>query len=263
MLLDGTKTLVIQSHQKPLPYDWLKPCLQSVQNWALKNNYEYLFLGDEIFDRVSTTLLNKTQHQRVITTDLARLLALQHYLKQGFSTIIWCDADFLIFDPDNFKIPDTSYAVGREVWVQKNRHNNLKAYSKVHNAFMMFREGNSFLDFYAETAEKLLSLNTGTMPDQFIGPKLLTALHNITICPVLETAGMLSPLVIKDIISGQQKSIKLFRSNSIQPLASANLCSSSCKRNEMTNSEMEKIIEKLLLTPKIFRHEGTKKNKGY
>jgi len=256
MPLDRTKTLVIQSHQTPLPYDWLKPCLQSVQNWAIKNNYEYLFLGDEIFSRVPTNLLEKTQHQRVIATDLARLLALQHYLKKEFTTVIWCDADFLIFDPDNFNIPDTSYAVGREVWVQIDKHNNLKAFRKVHNAFMMFREENSFLDFYTETAEKLLSLNTGSMPDQFIGPKLLTALHNIAICPVLETAGMLSPLVIKDIIGDPQKSINVFLSNSPKPVAAANLCSSSCNRNQITNSEMEKVIEKLLLTPKIFHHKS-------
>jgi hypothetical protein len=50
-------------------------------------------------------------------------------------------------------------------------------YVKVHNAFMMFRQGNHFPDFYTDAAERLLDLNQGAMPAQFIGPKLLTALH--------------------------------------------------------------------------------------
>ncbi|MBT3203645.1 MAG: hypothetical protein HOM14_04005 [Gammaproteobacteria bacterium] len=248
------KTLIIQSHKNPLPYNWLKRCLQSVKTWALKNNYEYKFLGDEIFNRVPTKILQKTQHQKVIATDLARLLALQYYLKQGYETVIWCDADFLIFDPDNFKIPDTNYAIGREVWIQHNKDNQLKVYKKVHNAFLMFSQGNSFLDFYTETAEKLLTMNSGKMPDQFIGPKLLTALHNIAICPVLETAGMLSPLVIKDIIGNQSKPINLFILNSSEPLSAANLCSSSCSKNDISEVEMEKVIEKLLHNPFIFHH---------
>jgi hypothetical protein len=66
----------------------------------------------------------------------------------------------------------------------------LRAYVKVRNAFLMFRKGNHFLDFYTATAQRLLRLNQGSMPPQFIGPKLLTALHNVAICPVMETAGM-------------------------------------------------------------------------
>ena len=118
----------------------------------------------------------------------------------------------------------------------------------------MFSQGNSFLDFYTETAEKLLTMNSGKMPDQFIGPKLLTALHNIAICPVLETAGMLSPLVIKYIIGNQSKPINLFILNSSEPLSAANLCSSSCSKNDISEVEMEKVIEKLLHNPFIFHH---------
>lgn len=209
------------------------------------NNYEYLFLGDELFDCLPADLLDKTRHQKVVASDLARLFVLKDSLNRGYETVIWLDADFLIFNPAEFAVPDQPYAVGREVWVQNDRHGKLKVFKKVHNAFLMFRQGNSFLDFYSETAERLLSLNQGTMPPQFIGPKLLTALHNIAILPVMESAGMLSPAVIKDVLSGQGMALDLFNSHSPEPLVAANLCASSCEKDELSVMEMEQVIDVL------------------
>ena len=191
-------------------------------------------------------LLDKTARQKVIATDLARLHALQHGLRQGYATVIWCDADFLIFNPVEFVLPESSYALGREVWVQTDTNNRLKAYSKVHNAFLMFRAGNNFLDFYTETAERLLSLNTGQMPPQFIGPKLLTALHNIALCPVMETAGMLSPLVIRDLIEGQGAALELFRRESPVRICAANLSSSLTEKEGISDLDMGLLIEGLM-----------------
>jgi len=195
---------------------------------------------------VSPPLLEKTAQQKVITTDLARLYALQCGLRQGYHTVIWCDADFLIFNPLEFVLPETSYALGREVWVQADSNSRLKAYSKVHNAFLMFRVGNSFLDFYTETAERLLHLNTGVMPPQFIGPKLLTAMQNIAICPVMEVAGMLSPLVSRDLIKGQGEALDLFRKKSPVPICAANLCGSLVDQEAMSDEAMANLIERLM-----------------
>jgi hypothetical protein len=239
-------TLVLQSHRQPLPYPWIESCLDSVARWSEINNFDYRFIGDELFDSVPASLLGKTKTQKVIATDLARLHALQDGLRQGYQTVIWCDADFLIFNPLAFVLPDSSYALGREVWVQVDTNSRLKAYSKVHNAFLMFRAGNSFLDFYTETAERLLNLNTGVMPPQFVGPKLLTAMHNIAIFAVMETAGMLSPLVIRDLIKGQGGALDLFRKKSPEQICAANLCSSLVEQDAMTNEEMAGLIEGLM-----------------
>ena len=95
------------------------------------------------------------------------------------------------------------------------------------NAFLMVCRGNSLLDFYIDTAKRLLQKNTGSMPLQFIGPILLTAIHNVAILPVMENAAMLSPVVIKDILNGQGDAVALFRRNSAVPPAGANLCISS------------------------------------
>ncbi len=241
-------TIVLQSHRQPLPASWLETCINSVKHWSDLNQFDYHFIGDELFEYIPDVLLKKTQHQPVIATDLARLKLMQCYLAKGYKTVIWCDADFLIFSPKKFQLPDTTYALGREVWIQKDKNNpnNLIAKTKVHNAFMMFRHNNVFLDFYTETAERLLKLNAGNIPPQFIGPKLLSAIHNIAQCPVLESAGMLSPLVIKDVANGDGQALKLFNQKSIQAIAAANLCASLYQRDEVTEFEMTHCISNLL-----------------
>lgn len=242
-------TLVIQSHRSPLPWPWIARCLESVRDWCAMKGYDYHFMGDELFDCVSGSLLEKTRYQTVIATDLARLLNLQNALRRGYETVIWMDADFLIFNPLAFTMPDEPCAVGREVWVQHDRQGKLKAYKKIHNAFLMFQKADSFLDFYTDTARRLLTKNQGPVPPQFIGPKLLMALHNVANLPVLETAGMLSPMVIKDLLEGEGPALNLFVKHSPQPIAAANLCISSCDKAEVSGKEMECLIDTMLDNP--------------
>ena len=239
-------TLVIQSHRVPLPCRWLQPCLDSVASWARARGYDYRFLDDQIFDLLEPGLVEKTRVQPVIASDLARLKSLQQGLLEGYACVIWCDADFLIFKADDFILPEEDFALGREVWVQIGEQGKLRAYVKVHNAFLMFRQGNHFLDFYTDTAQRLLRLNQGGMPPQFIGPKLLTALHNIAICPVMETAGMLSPAVMLDLLAGGGQALDLFREKSPVALAGANLSSSLTEREGLTEAHMESLIQFLL-----------------
>ena len=239
-------TLVIQSHRVPLPCAWLRPCLDSVANWAQVRGYDYRFIDDRIFEQLEPGLVEKMHAQPVIASDLARLKSLQQGLLEGYACVIWCDADFLIFNAANFILPDSDFALGREVWVQPGEQLKLRAHVKVHNAFMMFRQGNHFLDFYADTAERLLGLNQGRMPPQFIGPKLLTALHNIAFCPVMESAGMLSPAVIRDLLAGEGKALDLFFQKSPVALAGANLSSSLTASEGLTSADMDSLIQLLL-----------------
>jgi len=143
-------------------------------------------------------------------------------------------------------LPATDFAFGREIWVQQDDKGKLRAYPKLHNALLMFRRGNACLDFYIDTAERLLRLNQGGIPPQFIGPKLLTALHNIARFPVMETAGMLSPLVMRDLIDGQGEALQLFRDKSPVTLAGANLNSSLTAAEGFTEAEMQTLIQQLL-----------------
>ena len=239
-------TLVIQSHRVPPPCGWLQLCLDSVASWARAKGYDYRFVDDRIFDLLEPELVEKTRSQPVIASDLARLKSLQQGLAEGYACVIWSDADFLIFKADEFVLPEADFALGREVWVQAGEQGKLRAYVKVHNAFLMFRQGNHFLDFYTDTAERLLGLNQGRMPPQFIGPKLLTALHNIALCPVMETAGMLSPAVMRDLLASGGKALDLFHQKSPVALAGANLSSSLTEREGITTAQMEVLIQHLL-----------------
>ncbi len=240
------QTLVLQSHRLPLVHQWLEPCIDSVRRWCDRYGFEHRFMDDELFSLVPGDLLHKFSDQKVIATDLARLFWMQNSLQQGYQTVIWCDADFLVFKPEEFVLTDDSYALGREVWVQHDNKGQLRAYRKVHNAFMMFRQSNTFLDFYTETAERLLRMNTGTVPPQFIGPKLLTALHNIAHCPVMETAGMLSPLVMRDMLTSDGEALELFKHESPELIAAANLSSSVAQRDGLSEKQMQDLISGLL-----------------
>ena len=250
-------TLIIQSHRKPLPGAWISQCLKSVKNWAKLKGYEYRFFDDELFEILPEWVIDKTKRQVVIATDLARLKWLQKLLALGYERVVWIDADFLIFSPHDFQLMEgdrfsEQYALGREVWVQAKSNsttatNKIKVYTKVHNAFLIFAKGNHFLDFYTAHAERLLKITKGPMPPQFIGPKLLTALHNIIQCPVQENAGMLSPWVIKDKLNGGGSALDTFRQKTQYPLLGANLCSSLVDGVELQDNEMENLVEKLLM----------------
>jgi hypothetical protein len=239
------RSIVLQSHRDPLPHAWLKPCLQSVRDWATHNDYTYRFVGDELFDGLDASILRKTGLQIVIATDLARLIWMRRLLDEGYQQVIWCDADFLIFAPERFKLLDESCAVGREVWIQHDEGGRLKAYRKVHNAFLMFRQGSALLDFYIETASRLLARNQGGMPPQFIGPKLLTALHNVAQFPVQEDAAMFSPLLIEDQLKGGGEPSALFTRKSACLPSAANLCCSSVDRGEIDDARMSEVIRLL------------------
>lgn len=241
-----SETLVIQSHRSPAPYPWIERCLASVRQWSSARGFRYCFLGDELFDAVPGELMDKTRDQRVVATDLARLRVLQEALRAGFGSVVWLDADVLVFDPGRFILPPDSCAVGREVWVQRDAKARLRVYRKVHNACLLFRRGNSVLDFYAETAQRLLRLNSGAMPPQFIGPKLLSALHNVAQFPVMERAAMLSPPVIEDTLGEGGEALALFLDHCVEAPAAANLCVSSCDRGEVSSATMDRLVDVLL-----------------
>lgn len=259
-----SSTLVIQSHRDPLPFAWLKSCITSVKNWSTESGYHYRWLGDELLAPVSDNIRAKTKALPVIASDLGRLYALREGLKT-YERAVWLDADFLIFDPENFRLPAAEnmpldYLLGREVWVQSDpeRPNKLKTYTKVHNAFLLFdrtanTNTNSFLEFYLSHAKKLLIECNGNIPPQFIGPKLLTAIHNVVGCPVFEQAGMLSPAVIDDLLSNGTLccALNLMLKRSSTSLAGANLCSSLTDDSQASETKMAKLVHQLLDTGAI------------
>lgn len=239
-------TVVIQSHRLPLPFDWLEPCLESVRNWAAGRGYDYRFEDDAIFDRLDDDLRQKTKDQLVVASDLARLAALQAALDDGYGCAVWMDADMLVFDPDRLHLAPDDYALGREVWVQRDGRGQLRSYVKVHNAFLQFRDGNPFLAFYRHAAERIVRAHVpGRMTPQIVGPKLLTALHNVIGCPVVEEAGMLSPAVAWDLIGGGGPALAEFASRTRVGPAAVNLCGSLAGR-DISSDDLRALVRQLI-----------------
>lgn len=266
------RTLVIQSHRTPLPQSWLRACIESVQAWSRHAGYDYRWIGDELFEGVSQALRKKTQGHLPMTADLARLQVLQATLNDGYERAVWIDSDVLIFAPERLRLDDADHLFGREVWIQSegapvtapdfscgssysssrgsSHGQNLRSIRKVHNAFMCFTAHSPVLPFYTNTAMRLLERHRGSgLAPQFIGPKLLTALHNVAQFNVLETAAMLPPLVAQSLMEpeGGAKALKLFQQRSTARPAALNLCGSLTQELQALAVDLPRLIDQLML----------------
>ena len=96
-----------------------------------------------------------------------------------------------------------------------------------------------------ENLTSLLRLNQGRIPPQFIGPKWLTALHNIALCPVMESTAMLSPLVMHDTLAGQGEALRLIQKKSPVAPAGVSLSRSLTERDGLTDADMNSLVKSL------------------
>lgn len=246
------KTIVYQSVCPDQIPDWLQTCLDSVRAWSQQKNYDYTLVGDEIFSLIPDWYWQKTCHQKVIATDLGRLLLARKFLEKGYDRAIWFDADVLIFAPELLAISTTEeYAFGKEVWVQ-DKNKQLKAYPKVHNAVCVFCQGNSFLDFYIHACQRIIKNFQGKqMVPQLVGPKFLSVLHNTMQLPLIKEVAMFSPLVLQDILNGGGEALNLHQENQNSPIYAANLSSSLVGKEEGSSEESYQKVTAILLNHSI------------
>jgi len=246
--------LVIQSHTEPLPAAWLEACTASVRRFADASAFEYRWLGDELFATLPAPLLEKTRNQRVVATDLARLAVLQTALDEGFEPVVWIDADVLVLDHERFRLTDAAAQFGREVWVQREPRGALKVYRRIHNAVMAFRRADPVLPFYRFAATRILDRydrSGGTMVPQLIGPKLLTLLHNAIGFDVLETAGVLSPPVVIDLLAGGGRALETYRRSCSADVLAVNGCGSSVRNGDLDDRQMDLLVDLLASQPSL------------
>lgn len=249
------RTRVIQSYRTIDVPAWIDTCMGSVQKWSEASQFDYQFVGDDIFDRVPAWYLEKTSVYPQISTDLGRLYLLEEAFAEGYDRAIWLDADVLVFAPDSFSVTLTSgFAFGRELWIQQDKRGKPKAYRNVHNAYAVFCADNRFLSFYQYACEQVIRRmesgeNLGMAP-QVVGPKLLTSLYNTLGFDLTHDIAMFSPDVLRDIDAGGGPSLSLLRENLAEPLAGANLCS-SLEHDVGGSAFMERVCERLLASPDI------------
>ncbi len=220
------RTLVIQSCSNKQRETWIKDCINSVIRWAKIKNYTYRLIDDALFTVVPEWYMQKVGARLPIAADYARLVFIQKALEEGFEQVIWLDADVLIFDPALAFDFSGTCAFGHEVWVQE-REGKIEARTNVHNAVCVFRQGCVILPFLLYTIISMMKrVDPAHLAPQFVGPKLLNALHPLCDFALLPQVGALSPLVVADICNGGVVALNLmlFKSK-VQPMA-VNLCAS-------------------------------------
>ncbi len=221
--------------------------MDSVREWCALHAYRYRFIDDALFERVPADILSKTAASRVVATDIGRLFLIRSALAEGFDRVLWLDADTLVLNPQRFILPDAGFAVGREHWIQADGA-RWRCYRKVHNAFLLAVAGNPVLEFYLYTALNIVRAHSGRhMVPQLVGPKLLTALHNISAFTVCESADVMSPPVLADVIAGGGAALSLWRERA-DP-AAVNLCQSSVRDGTVDDALMAGAVVKLLGDP--------------
>lgn len=220
-------TIVLQSfHAAPWP-EVIDTCIASARDWAARRGYEYEFVGDEIIDILPPLYREKCFGRWPVMTDLARLLLMRERLRAGAERAVWIDADVLVFAPDHFVVdPNQDHGVGREIWVSRDTAGRWRVRRHVHNAVLYFDAGAPALDFLIHATRRVVERLEQPASPQIVGPKLLSSLHNLVAFPVLEPAGMLSPAVLADLLTGDGPALRRLVQARRAPLAAANLCHS-------------------------------------
>lgn len=220
-------TIVLQSfHARPWP-EPIDLCVESVKAWAASHGFGYEFIGDEIVDLLPPHYRERCFGRWPMMTDLARLLLLREHSRAGATRVVWIDADVLIFAPTAIHIDEAvDHTVGREIWVSRDGAGRWRTRRHVHNAMLSFDSGSPALDFLIHATRRVVERLEKPASPQIAGPKLLSALHNLVAFPVLEAAGMLSPLVLTDLIAGGGDALMRHRQALSEPMAAANLCHS-------------------------------------
>jgi len=210
--------------------------MASVNAWAEGRGHGYRSLGDALFDRLPAWVLAKTEGRGAVRADLARLLWIREVLAENaWDRVAWLDADVVVIAPDVLDLwGPASHAFGRECWVEPGRgEQGPRVRRHVHNAVCVFGPDDPVLPFLIHVAEGLLRRVTpGRFPPQFIGPKLLSHLHGVADFPLIDSVGMASPLVLRDLTSPAGDGAALaclraaHRGGHGAPLAALNLCAS-------------------------------------
>lgn len=228
-MMPAGDTIVIQSRPPGPPPDAVQRACQSVEDWAQSSGFAYQRMGDDIFEMIPPWVLDVAGARKQMAVDIARLRWTQDLLDQNWAKVIWLDADALIFNP-NAMVVDApeGFAFGREHWVQPgDKDGALKVYKNVHNAFMVFTDqGRWALDFYLESALRILKSAGPNTPPQLVGPKLLTALNNVVQFPLIDCVGMASPLVLADVARGGGDAWEALAQAHENAIAGLNLCTS-------------------------------------
>ena len=220
------KTVVYQSYRTVQVPDWINICLRSVREWAEQQGFAYRFFDDVMFSYAPDWYREKVANHVLLVSDLARLEIARELISEGFDRAIWIDADILIFDPNRFTVDiHEQFAFCREIWLDLADGNRLTWSSRVNNSVSVFLRDNAFLDFYRYACQQLVRNSEKPSP-LAVGTSFLTSLHPVLGFQLLTNVGILSPILMFEILNGTNQALQTYMSQVGQRLQAINLCAS-------------------------------------
>jgi hypothetical protein len=220
----ASETVVFQSYRTHGVPAWIVRCMETARHWARIRGFDYHFVDDRLFDYVPPKFRSKTQN-KIILSDLARLLVGRELLSKGYKRTVWIDADVVVFSPDSWELPtDSDYYFSHELWPAPHP-GGVRLDFRANNAVMVFSHGNTFLDFYIDSCHRILSSET-ELKNWHLGVRFLTGIRAVCPMPLLMNIGMLGPPLLEDLIRGPKLMLASYIRAMGAPLVAANLCGS-------------------------------------
>ena len=243
-------TVVYQSFRTQNVPQWINRCMQTARDWAALCGFDYHFVDDRLFDYVPAELRARSQN-KIILSDLARLLVARELLRKGYQRVMWVDADVVVFDPQAWELPtDSSYYFCHELWPNPVA-GGLRFDFRANNSVCVFSQGNPFLEFYIDCCRRILE--TQNEPSQWmLGPRFLKAILGGYPVPVLTNIGMLDFNMLEDLARGTTKLVPMYMKAMGKPLVAANCCFSMTDTMDhgfvLTEAVFAAVIEQLIAT---------------
>jgi hypothetical protein len=218
-------TVVFQSFRTHDVPAWITRSMETARAWADLRGFDYQFLDDRFFDRIPDRYRARTEN-KVILSDLARLLVSRELLGGGYQRVVWVDADVAVFDPQAWVLPTESrFYFCHELWPIP-MPDGLKLEIRANNAVMVFSRANSFLDFYIDSCCRILDTDE-PLKSWHLGVRFLTAIRNVCPLPVLTNVGMIGADLLRDMVAGPKLMTAAYIKSMSVPLVAANMCASA------------------------------------
>jgi len=240
----ASDTVVFQSFRTQNVPAWIARCLQSACHWAKLRGFDYHFVDDQLFEYVPSELRARTQN-KVILSDIARLLVSRELLSTGYNRAIWIDADVIVFDPESWELPTASdYYFTHELWPTPHP-GGVRLDLRANNAVMVFSAGNPFLDCYIDCCRRILT-SDADLKNWHLGVRFLTGVRQVCPLPLLTNIGMLGPPLLEDILHGPKLLLTAYMRAMGTSLVAANCCASTSDSTVGEFVVTEKVFEEVI-----------------
>lgn len=197
--------------------------MKSVRDWAAGRGFDYRFIDDRFFDCVPGKYRAKTT-DKIMLSDLARLLMSKQLLGEGYRRTVWVDADVVVFAGDSWELPtDHDYYFCYEIVPLRSSPAGFQVDVRANNAVSIFSAGNLFQDFYIQACQQILDEIAN--PEHWaLGTYFLSWLRRAFPLPLLRNVGMFGPRVMRDLAQGTTEVLPLYVRATKVPLVAANCC---------------------------------------